>query len=101
MNCFRLSENKIYLDIRAVPGASKSRLMGVKEGRLRVRIAAAPEDGKANHELRAFLAKLLDCPMKDLVLQSGEKSRLKTLVLPIAHKDRLHQLLSESAEGAP
>ena len=99
MSCFRLSEDRIYLDIRAVPGASKSQLMGVKEGRLRVRIAAAPEDGKANNELRIFLAKLLNCPKKDLTLQSGEKSRLKTLVLSVSYKDRLYQLLSEIAQG--
>jgi uncharacterized protein (TIGR00251 family) len=90
-----MSEDRIYLDIRAVPGASKSQLVGIKEGRLRVRIAAAPEDGKANNELRIFLAKLLDCPKKDLTLHSGAKSRLKTLALSIAHKDRLYRLLSE------
>jgi uncharacterized protein (TIGR00251 family) len=101
MSCFRLSKDRIYLDIRAVPGASKSQLMGVKEGRLRVRIAAAPEDGKANQELRVFLAKLLDCPKKDLALQSGEKSRLKTLVLSIAYKDRLDRLVSELTQGTP
>ncbi|MDR2184059.1 MAG: DUF167 domain-containing protein [Treponema sp.] len=93
MSCFRLSEDRIYLDIKASPGVSKSRLMGVREGRLRVGIAAAPEDGRANIELRSFLAKLLDCPKKDIVLRSGEKSRLKTLVLPIACKDKLNQLL--------
>jgi uncharacterized protein (TIGR00251 family) len=92
--CLRLSENGLYLDIKAVPGASKSQLMGVQENRLRVRIAAAPEDGKANGEFRAFLAKLLDCPKKDLVLQSGEKSRLKTIALPIAYRDKLEKLIS-------
>jgi uncharacterized protein (TIGR00251 family) len=93
MSCLRVTEDRVYLDIKAVPGASRSRLMEVKDGRLRVHIAAAPEDGRANRELCAFLAKLLDCPKKDLVLRSGEKSRLKTLALPIAYKDRLEQVI--------
>ncbi|MDR1374245.1 MAG: DUF167 domain-containing protein [Treponema sp.] len=97
MSCFRLSGDRIYLDIKAAPGASKSQLAEITEGRLRVRIAAAPEDGRANAELCAFLAKLLDCPKKDLILQSGEKSRLKTLALPAAYRDKLCQLLQDLA----
>ena len=79
----------MFLDIKAVPGASKSCLGEVKEGRLKVRIAAAPEDGKANEELRSFFVKTLALAKKDIVLEKGEKSRLKTLRLPAAVKDRL------------
>ena len=83
----------IYLDIKAVPLSSKSALGEVKDGRLKVKIAAAPEDGKANEELRSFLSKTLKIPKKDILLESGEKSRLKTLRLPIAAKEKLEMLL--------
>jgi uncharacterized protein YggU (UPF0235/DUF167 family) len=46
-SCLRVSGEYLFLDIRAVPGASKSCLGELSEGRLKVRIAAAPEDGKA------------------------------------------------------
>lgn len=94
-SCIQVSEQRIYLHIKAVPGASKSRLLEVKEGRLRVKIAAAPENGKANGELRSFLAKLLNCPKKDVYLHAGEKSRLKTLEIPLSLKEKLEKLLED------
>jgi uncharacterized protein (TIGR00251 family) len=84
----------IRLDIKAVPGASKTEFAGFKDGRLRVRIAAAPEDGKANAEMLAFLAKSLNCPRRDLQLISGEKSRQKTIAIPPEYKAQLEKILS-------
>jgi len=92
-NCFREDGDKIRLEIKAVPGASKTELAGIKDGRLRIRIAAAPEDGKANAEMLNFLSKKIDCPKKDLQLLSGEKSRLKTIALPLERKAKLEQIL--------
>ena len=88
-SCFRVSGDFLYLDIKAVPGASKSAIGEVTEGRLKVRIAAAPEDGKANEELRSFLAKTLGLAKKDVILESGEKSRLKTVRLPATVREKL------------
>jgi uncharacterized protein (TIGR00251 family) len=95
MPCYRITESAILLDIKAVPGASRTKTAGVQGDRLRVQIAAAPEDGKANAEMRAFLAKRLGCAKKDIFLQSGEKSRLKTVSMPVGLKDRLEKLLAE------
>ena len=92
-SCIRISGNYLFLDIKAVPGASRSGLGEVREGRLKVRIAAAPADGKANEELRSFLAKTLALPKKDIVLESGEKSRLKTLRLPVSAREALEKNL--------
>jgi uncharacterized protein (TIGR00251 family) len=93
-SCYRISENTLILKVKAVPGASRSECVAVTEGRLRIRIAAAAEDGKANEALRSFLAKALTCPKKDITLQSGEKSRLKTLVLPSVYKEKLENLVA-------
>jgi len=92
-NCFRTDGDKILLEIKAVPGASKTEFAGVKDGRLRLRIAAAPEDGKANAQMLNFLSKSLGCPKRDLRLLSGEKSRLKTIALPLEQRERLEQLI--------
>ena len=92
-NCVRDCGGFLLIDIKAVPGASKSALGEIREGRLKVRIAAAPEDGKANEELRSFFAKALGIPKKEIVLETGEKSRLKTLRLPISAKDKFENLL--------
>jgi uncharacterized protein (TIGR00251 family) len=88
---YRISGNYIYVDIKAVPGASKSGIEDVKDGRLKVKVAAAPENGKANSELCSILAKALKLPKRDIVLESGEKSRLKTVRLPAAALDFLKE----------
>jgi uncharacterized protein (TIGR00251 family) len=92
-SCFRPDGDKLRLEIKAIPGASKTEFAGIKDGRLRIRIAAAPEDGKANTEMLSFLSKTLDCPKRDLQLLSGDKSRLKTIALPLEYKERLEQIL--------
>ena len=90
----RASGDHILVDIKVVPGASKNGIAGVQGDRLRIRVAAAPEDGKANAELITFLGKLLGCPKKEIVLVSGEKSRLKTLAIPC----QFRELLEKNAE---
>jgi uncharacterized protein (TIGR00251 family) len=91
--CFRVAGDAILLDIKALPGASKSQVAGVSGDRLRRKIAAPPEDGKANAELRSFLAKALGCPRKDIALVAGEKSRLKTAGLPLACLEKLEKII--------
>jgi uncharacterized protein (TIGR00251 family) len=94
-SCFRVTATLIHLDIKAVPGASKTEFAGVRDKRLRVRIAAAPEGGRANAELIGFMAKALNCAKRDLRLVSGEKSRLKTLAIPPEYAVQLATLISE------
>jgi len=98
-SCIRASGDFLFIDIKAVPGASKSALGEIREGRLKIRIAAAPEDGKANEELRSFIAKTLGLPKKELVLEAGEKSRLKTLRIPASAKEKLESLLLNRAHN--
>jgi uncharacterized protein (TIGR00251 family) len=96
--CFRVSGGAILLDVKVSPGASRSRIAGLGNDRLRMSIAAAPEDGRANAELRSFLAKALSCPRKDITLVAGERSRLKTLSLPLSCLETLKTLIpSEKA----
>lgn len=75
------------LRIRATPNAKRSEVLGWEDdpqaGRiLRVRIAAAPVDGKANAELRDFLAKTLGLPKSKVLLEKGGSSRFKTFEIP-------------------
>jgi uncharacterized protein YggU (UPF0235/DUF167 family) len=56
-----------------------------------MQIAAAPEDGKANACLIAFLAKMLGVPKSAVTLKSGEKSRLKTVALNAAAANAIEE----------
>jgi uncharacterized protein (TIGR00251 family) len=93
----REKDGKIFLDIKAAPGSSKSALSDIQAGRLKVKIAAAPEGGKANAELIAFFAGALGCAKKDITLALGEKSRLKTLAFPAKLKERLRALIEKNS----
>ncbi|MDR0452014.1 MAG: DUF167 domain-containing protein [Treponema sp.] len=93
---FRRQGGALLLDIKAQPGASRSGLAGAANGRLRVRIAKAPENGKANAELVSFLAGLLGCAKREVSVVAGERSRLKTVALPASCLEKLEGLLRES-----
>jgi uncharacterized protein (TIGR00251 family) len=82
-------EGALYVRIKASPGASKTEIAGAADGRLRVRVAAAPEDGKANAALRAFFAEIAACAKSAVLLHEGERARLKTLSLPPSARERL------------
>jgi len=97
-DCYFTVGDHIHIAVKAVPGASKTEFAGIKDGRLRVRIAAAPEDGRANAELATFVAKSLGCPKRDITLLHGEKSRLKTLAVPLAYRLQWEKII-EGEQG--
>ena len=86
---FHITDESALLEIKAIPGASKNEFAGIRDKRLCIRIAAAPEDGKANACLCGFLAKTLGCAKRDVVLLKGEKSRLKTVSIPAVYLEKL------------
>lgn len=72
------------LRVRLTPNASADRFEGEAEdagGRrfLKARVRAAPEKGRANAALVRLAADALGVPARDVALESGAGSRLKTL----------------------
>jgi uncharacterized protein YggU (UPF0235/DUF167 family) len=77
----------VKLRVRATPNARLSEVIGWENdpqaGRvLRVRVAAPPVDGKANAELRDFLARTLNLPKSKVILEKGNTARIKSFDLP-------------------
>jgi uncharacterized protein (TIGR00251 family) len=69
--------NNAILDVRVIPRAGRSEIGGRRGNALLVRLAAAPVDGAANHELTDLLARLLHVPRQSLRIVRGERSRNK------------------------
>ena len=69
------------LDLKVVPGARSDRLMGVLGDRIKLRISAAPEDGKANAAVLRFLAGRLGVPVRALTLIKGHGASEKTIAV--------------------
>ncbi len=67
------------LDLRVQPGARRTEVAGTHGDRLRVRVAAPANEGKANAELVRFVARRLGVNRSNVAIAHGEHARDKTL----------------------
>ena len=74
-------DGRLRIRVRVKPRASKSRVLGVREGALELSLAAPPVDGEANAELIRTLAAALGCPKSAIEIVSGAGSRSKLLAI--------------------
>lgn len=63
------------------PRASKNEIVGEQNGALKVRLTSPPVEGAANKLCCAFLAKLCGVAKRDVSILSGDKSRLKRVLV--------------------
>ena len=68
--------------LKVLPNAPRSAVGEPRGPELVVRIAAAPDKGKANEELARFLSGQLDVPRSRIELVSGRTARHKVLRVP-------------------
>lgn len=85
------------LEVLVQPRSSRNEIVGFRDGRLRVRITTAPEGGKANEQLRAFLAKKMGISKGQVEIVFGEKSRKKRIHLHNLSEGKIEALLSSDA----
>ncbi len=71
----------MYLDIHAQPGAKQTAYVGPHGDALKIRLAAQPEDGKANQALLRFLAQVFQVPLAQVYLCSGHSGRRKRVAI--------------------
>lgn len=64
--------------VKVVPGARQNRVVGLLGDRLKVQVAAPPEDGKANAAVIELLATTLKIDRSRVELLSGASSPRKT-----------------------
>ena len=74
-------DGHLIFNVKVVPRASRSELVGEQDGTLRVRIAAPPVAGAANEELIRLLAKKLEVRASSVTIVSGEASRMKKIAV--------------------
>jgi uncharacterized protein len=69
----------VTLELLVQPRASRTRVVGEHDGRLKLQLAAPPVDGEANAALVEYLARALGVPRASVVLLRGETGRRKTV----------------------
>ena len=89
----------VRIRVHAVPRASRSEVLGMQGGSLKVRVKAPPVDGKANAALCEFVAEALGLPKRAVRVVAGESAREKTLFA--AGADPARAAASLAPEGDP
>ena len=73
-------EGNLLLAVKVTPRAGRSEVAEfADDGSLRVRIAAVPEKGKANEELRSLLSRYFGVSKSNVQIVSGEASTHKRI----------------------
>jgi uncharacterized protein (TIGR00251 family) len=75
----REQDGAVVFEVRVAPRASRSRVIGVQDGALKVALTAPPVDGAANQALRKLLAKTLGVSKSDVEIVRGDRARHKVL----------------------
>ncbi len=83
-SAWRVVEGGLELRVKAQPRARRPGLQGLIAGldgpRIRVAVAEAPEDGRANRAICVVLAKVLEVTQSRVSVTQGETSREKTVL---------------------
>ena len=58
--------------VKAVPGAKRDEIVGMLGDRLKVRVSAPPEGGRANEAICALIAAALGVRARDVAVVSGQ-----------------------------
>lgn len=87
------NEKGIILSLKLVPNSSFSKVVDYTDEYIRIKISSPPIENKANKELIAFCSKLLDVNKSKLEIISGEKCKLKKVLIKDTKLDEITQKL--------
>lgn len=90
----RTTADGVEFSVRVVPRASKSEIIGVIDGAVKVRLKAPPVDGAANGELIKLFAGKLGVARSDVEIVSGLTSKTKRLRVSGVAVEALNDLLN-------
>ena len=72
---------RCILELKIVPNTPRTEVIGWLGEALKLKVHAPPVEGRANEELRMFLADLLGLPKRAVTLARGEHSPRKVVVI--------------------
>lgn len=79
------------LTVRVIPNASRSEIVGYRDGAWVIRLAAPPVEGKANAALIRFLADTLGLAPSEIDIVKGFSSKTKILDVPLSSDVRIQE----------
>jgi uncharacterized protein len=82
--------------VRVAPRSSRSAVIGILQGALKVSLTAPPVDGAANAALVKLLSQTLDIPKSAIKIVRGERSKMKTVRIEGMDSKAIKDALSKS-----
>ncbi len=90
-----VKEKSLEILLRIQPRSSRDEIAGIHDGRLKIKVAAPPVDGKANERLISFIAKTFGVAKSGVEIVRGKNSKLKTLRVFGLDEEAYNELLSK------
>ena len=91
---FTEKKDSLVFNVRVVPRASKSEIVGEHDFALKVRIASPPVDGAANTELIKLLAKSFGVSKAQVEIIGGQTSKTKQIKIIDLTAEKFLQVVS-------
>jgi uncharacterized protein len=82
----------VRLFVKAVPGAKRDEIVGRLGDRLKIRVSAPPEGGKANEAICELLAAALGVKPRDVRVVAGTSRAEKTIEIEGVTRDAVQAL---------
>lgn len=88
-----MPDRPVKLNVKVVPGASRSEICGWLGDALKIRVAAPPERGKANAAVEVLVCTALELPTGSVSVVAGHTSPRKTLeIVGLSEREVRRQL---------
>lgn len=81
------TKDGVVFNLKLVPNSSFSKVVDYTDEYVRIKISAPAIENKANKELISFCSNLLDVNKSKLEIISGEKSKLKRILIKDVNYD--------------
>jgi uncharacterized protein len=96
-------DDAVVVSVHAQLGAGRTEVVGRHGAALKVRVAAPPEQARANDALVKLLSEQLGVPADSVTVEAGEAGKAKRIrvagVDPAGFGDRLELLLTKATPG--
>lgn len=86
-------KQQAQLDLKVIPGAKTEAIVGWLGERLKIRIRAPADKGRANQAVIALLAKQLKLPKSAISIRSGHSQANKSLIIEGLSQDAVDKQL--------
>jgi uncharacterized protein (TIGR00251 family) len=93
-------ESGVNIEVQVQPKASRDEIVGLQNGRVKVRVTAVPQGGKVNERLREIIAEAVGVSKSSVQIIRGETSRLKTIrVLGVGQNNKFDLFMKRVKAG--